>query len=190
MYATNATYRLDDGTGSIEVKQLIDADAVDQPSANKAKLVENMYCRAWGKLKCFNGKKHVYAQIIRAVEDYNEISYHLLQATLVHLYHTRGPLGATGGAGGAGTNGAQGQQQTSYSGPGGADLAGYTRVAQRVFKHLHESPQTNEGLHQQEIAAALGIDTAEVARAGDDLLAGGLIYTTVDDQTWAVLEAD
>jgi replication factor A2 len=75
-------------------------------------------------------------------------------------------------------------------GVGGADMAGYSAVAKKVFKYLSEAPQTNEGLHQQEIAASLGIDTAQVARAGDDLLAGGLIYTTVDDQTWAVLEAD
>jgi replication factor A2 len=36
----------------------------------------------------------------------------------------------------------------------------------------------------------MGVESAEVGRAGDDLLAGGLIYTTVDDQTWAILEAD
>jgi replication factor A2 len=75
-------------------------------------------------------------------------------------------------------------------GVGGADLKQYSAVARKVFKHLHEAPQTNEGLHQQDIASALGEDTADVARAGDELLAGGLIYTTVDDQTWAVLEAD
>jgi replication factor A2 len=34
------------------------------------------------------------------------------------------------------------------------------------------------------------LESADVLRAGDDLLAGGLIYTTVDDHTWAVLEAD
>ncbi|KAF2661371.1 replication protein A, subunit RPA32 [Lophiostoma macrostomum CBS 122681] len=189
MYATNATYRLDDGTGSIEVKQLIDADAVDQPSANKGKLVENMYCRAWGKLKSFNAKKHVYASVLRPIEDYNEISFHLLQATFVHLYHTRGPPGAAGSGGGAVTNGGQGQQG-NMGGGGAGDLSSYNAVAKKVYNYLHNAEQSNEGLHQQTIAAALGVDTAEVARAGDDLLAGGLIYTTVDDQTWAVLEAD
>ncbi|KAF2255686.1 replication protein A, subunit RPA32 [Trematosphaeria pertusa] len=186
---TNITYKLDDGTGSIEVKQWSDADAMEV-NPIKAKLVEGAYCRAWGKLKSFNDRKHVNAQIIRPVEDMNEVSYHLLEATAVHLYFTRGPVGGTNSAsGGAAANGGQGAQ-TGGGAYGGADLSGYGQVAKRVFQFLRESPQSNEGLHQQEIAANLGIDMAEVARAGDDLLAGGLIYTTVDDQTWAVLEAD
>ncbi|KAH9870382.1 hypothetical protein IAQ61_005857 [Plenodomus lingam] len=187
---TNTTYRLDDGTGSIEVKQWVDSDAVDHTNPAKAKLVEGAYCRAWGKLKSFNDRKSVGAQIIRAIEDMNEISYHLLEATAVHLYFTRGPPGAAN-TGVATNNAGAGQQQQATSGNlGGYNLSTYTPVARRVFQFLREAPQSNEGLNQHEIAAKLGIDTAEVARAGDDLLAGGLIYTTVDDQTWAVLEAE
>jgi replication factor A2 len=69
-------------------------------------------------------------------------------------------------------------------------MAGYNPVAKKVFQYLREAPQSNEGLHQHVIAANLGLESADVLRAGDDLLAGGLIYTTVDDHTWAVLEAD
>jgi replication factor A2 len=120
----------------------------------------------------------------------NEVSYHLLEATAVHLFFTRGPPGgANTGAGAAATNGA-GQQQAAGGNFGGHDLSGYSQAAKRVFQYLREAPQSNEGLHQHAISAAIGIDTADVARAGDDLLTGGLIYTTVDDQTWAILEAD
>ncbi|KAH7414505.1 replication protein-like protein A 32 kDa subunit [Phaeosphaeria sp. MPI-PUGE-AT-0046c] len=189
---TNTTYRLDDGTGSIEVKQWVDSDAVDTANPTKAKLVEGAYCRAWGKLKSFNDRRSVGAQIIRPVEDMNEISYHLLEATSVHLHFTRGPPGGanTGADAGAGAVNGAGQQQAGAGNYGAYDMGGYSQVAKRVFQCLRESPQTNEGLHQHEISAKLGIDSAEVARAGDDLLAGGLIYTTVDDQTWAILEAD
>lgn len=186
---TNITYKLDDGTGSIEVKQWVDSDAAEQPSEARSKLIEGAYCRVWGKLKSFHDRKHVGAQIIRPIEDFNEISYHLLEATYVHLHHTRGPLGAKTEAGNAVAQAGQGQN-TAGETYGSHDLTAYSSVAKRVFKYLSEAEQTNEGLHQQEIAANLGIDTAEVARAGDDLLAGGLIYTTVDDQTWAVLETD
>ena len=187
---TNITYKIDDGTGSIEVKQWVDSDAIDQPSPSKAKIIENAYCRVWGKLKSFHDRKHVGAQIIRPVEDYNEVSYHLLEATYVHLHYTRGPLVAAGGEGAAVVNGQAPQQTGGAFSYGGVDLSSYSSAAKKVFKYLVEAPQTNEGLHQQAIAAAVGLDTGEVARAGDDLLAGGLIYTTVDDQTWAVLEAD
>ncbi|KAL6708506.1 Replication factor A protein 2 [Coniothyrium glycines] len=186
---TNTTYRLDDGTGSIEVKQWIDSDALDQTNPTKARLVEGAYCRAWGKLKSFGERRSVGAQIIRPVEDLNEVNYHLLEATAVHLYFTRGPPGAAN-AGPATTNGG-GQQAAGTGGQFGSwDLSPYNAAARRVFQFLRESPQTNEGLHQQDIAAKLKMDTADVARAGDDLLGGGLIYTTVDDQTWAILEAD
>jgi replication factor A2 len=187
---TNTTYRLDDGTGSIEVKQWVDSDAVDGTNPTKAKLVEGAYCRAWGKLKSFNDRRSVGAQIIRPVDDMNEVSYHLLEATAVHLYYTRGPPGGAQ-AGAAASNGGMGQQQAAGEGSYGGKLpAGYSSTANRVFQYLREAPQSNEGLNQHEIAAKLGIDTAQVAQAGDDLLTGGLIYTTVDDQTWAILEAD
>jgi replication factor A2 len=187
---TNTTYKLDDGTGSIEVKQWVDTDTADQNNPVKAKLVEGAYCRAWGKLKSFNDRRSVGATIIRPVEDMNEVSYHLLEATAVHLYFTRGPPGgaaANAGAGAATGGAAQQQGGGSY---GGSDLSGYSNVAKRIIQYLREAPQSNEGLHQHEIAAKLGIESADVARAGDDLLAGGMIYTTVDDSTWAILDPE
>lgn len=171
------------------MKQWVDADTVEQADPIRAKLVEGAYCRAWGKLKAFNDRRSVQAQIIRPVEDMNEVSYHLLEATAVHLYFTRGPPGGAN-TGAATTNGAAGQQQATGSAMyGGFDLSPYSPLARRVFQLLRESPQSNEGVHQHEVAAKLGVDTAEVGKAGDDLLTGGMIYTTVDDQTWAILEA-
>ncbi|KAF2018990.1 replication protein A, subunit RPA32 [Aaosphaeria arxii CBS 175.79] len=184
---TNLTYKLDDGTGSMEAKHWNDKDTADEPSPGREKLVEGAYCRVWGKLKSFNDRKHVVATIIRPVEDKNEISYHLLEATYVHLHFTRGPIGE-GSGGGGGSNGAA--QQQDSGGHGGAALAGHNSVAKRVYEYLRTTPQTNEGLHQQDIASNLKIDAAEVSAAGDQLLADGLIYTTVDDSTWAILETD
>lgn len=180
---TNTTYRLDDGTGSIEVKQWVDSDTVDQNDPIKARLVEGSYCRAWGKLKIFNDKRSVGAQIIRPVEDMNEVSYHLLEATYIHLQLTRGPPGQ-------GNTGAGAAEQQGGGMYGNHDLAGYNTNAQNVFQFLRKTPQGNEGINQHDIAAGLGLESVDVLKAGDDLLSGGLIYTTVDDHTWAVLEAD
>ena len=127
--------------------------------------------------------------MIRPIEDMNEISFHMLEATAVHLYFTRGPPGQ---AGGAVANGAGGNQQQGADGGnyGAYDLAGYNQTAKRVFQFLRETKQSNEGVNQYEIASELKIDVADVAKAGDDLLSGGLIYTTIDDQTWAVLDTE
>lgn len=71
---------------------------------------------------------------------------------------------------------------------GDRNLAGLSASARKVFGCLKNSPQSNEGLHLQDIAQRLGMETSEVARAGDDLLSMGVIYTTVDDFTWAILD--
>lgn len=196
---TNVTYKLDDGTGIMEVKVWIDAEAYmheDENAANaKPKPVEQGYARVWGRLKAFNNKRHVGANIIRPVQDYNEIQYHLLEATVVHLHFTRGPPEAMqqqkGGA--AQANGAangdfgaqQGQQQ---QGGGGQLPAGTSMSARKVYTTIKNIPQSHEGLHMQQIATESGLEIGEVIRAGDELVNLGVIYTTVDEHTWALLE--
>ncbi|KAF2813615.1 uncharacterized protein BDZ99DRAFT_474246 [Mytilinidion resinicola] len=55
---------------------------------------------------------------------------------------------------------------------------------------LMTTPQTSEGLHQDDIAERLNLEEDDVAAAGDELLGLGVIYTTTNDETWAVLETD
>ncbi|WPH04437.1 single-stranded DNA binding protein 30K chain [Acrodontium crateriforme] len=188
MQTTNITYKLDDGTGIIEVKVWI--DSTDDGATEKQKqLGEQAYARVWGRLKAFNNKRHVGANIIRPITDFNEVSYHLLEATAVHLHFTRGPpesLQAKGGASGGAANGAAGSFDQGVGGtkvPPSASMA-----ARKVFQAIKESPQTNEGLHMQEIASRLNMDPSEVMKAGEELGSLGLVYTTVDDHTWAILD--
>ena len=146
----------------------------------------------WGRLKAFNNKRHVGAHVIRALIDKNEINTHLLEATFVHLYFTRGPPELLNGN----TNAQQGQY--AQTGAAGYQDAGQANgrllphmgiTAKRVYDVLSTSPQSNEGLHIQNVALALSIPIAEVMKAGDELLSSGLIYTTVDDNTWAIMDA-
>lgn len=60
--------------------------------------------------------------------------------------------------------------------------------ARRVLQCLKETPQNNEGLNVQHVAASLRMPLTEVMKAGDELLTQSLIFTTVDDSTWAVLD--
>jgi len=197
--ATNVTYKLDDGTGVMEVKVWIDAEAVEE---KKDKVAEQGYARVWGRLKAFNNKRHVGAQIIRPIPDFNEIQYHLLEATAVHLHFSRGPpesLQQNGAGAGAGKAGgvANGEGQANGGGyGGGAENGGgvkqlppsASRAARVVYQTLAETPQTHEGLHMQDIATRCGLEITEVMKGGDELANMGMIYTTVDDYTWAVLD--
>jgi len=193
---TNVTYKLDDGTGIIEVKVWIDAEAnSDEHDPNaKPKPTEQGYARVWGRLKAFNNKRHVGANIIRPLHDFNEIQYHLLEATAVHLHFTRGPpeslqqskgsAPANGQANGGYNAGAQQQM-----GSGGAQLpAGCSMAAKKVYQTIRQTEQGHEGLHVQQIATAGHMDMAEVMRGGEELTNLGLIFTTVDEMTWALLE--
>lgn len=186
------TYRLDDGTGTIEVKKWVDTDSsTDDPQ--KSRLVENEYARVWGRLKAFNNKRHVGAHVIRPVLDKMEITHHLLEATYVHLYFTRGPLEQASGSASKGADGL-GQEQGMDGGVGsneamnGRPIPNVTLGARRVYQTLANSLQNNEGLHVQNIAASLQMTVQDVMKAGDELLSHSMIYTTVDDNTWALLE--
>jgi len=188
--ATNHTYTLDDGTGVIEAKQWIDVER----EAAKTLPKEGEYVHVWGRLKAFNNKRTIGVHTLRPVADFNEVSYNFLEATAVHLYFVRGPPAGAGDVKNEG--GAQGMFVDSFGGGaapqtngGGKKLpASLSATAKKVFNLLQSSPQNNEGLHVNMIATQLNMQPNDVFKAGDELLADGLIYTTVDDETWAVLE--
>lgn len=238
---TNTTYKLDDGTGTIEAKEWNEADAFmggggggggglggglglgdDDDDDNKDGikgedddkdngggggggggrpwLRTHAWVRILGKLGFLNNRRHVTVAVMRAVKDKNEINFHLLEATYVHLYFSKGPPetlnggGGGGGDGGAGAGAGGGASAPGGGGGGGGGSTseaarGLTGVTRRTYTHLIETPQTNEGLHAQEIAAKLNIPVSDVHRAAEELVAKALIYTTVDDFTYAPLDA-
>ncbi|KAI9847775.1 MAG: replication factor A protein 2 [Thelocarpon superellum] len=191
---TNVTYKVDDGTAIVEVKSWIDSDAneMDMSEDDCSKVSEGNYARVWGTMKSFANKVHVGAHVIRKVEDFNEVQYHLLEATLVHCYFTRGPPEQLiKGKDGLQSNGAYGQDggnaETAME-VAGRTLPPMSNNAKKIYSALRASPQNNEGLHVQNLAAQLGMQIADAMKAGDELLGHGIIFTTVDDETWAVLE--
>lgn len=141
-------------------------------------------------MKQFNGKRHVGAHVVRPIEDHNEVSMHLLEATYVHLFFTRGPLdpGATGVKTENSNNGGMFVDNNGNAGSGAKQLpARVSNVGRKVWELLSKA-ENNEGLHTSLIAQRTGLSPADVFKAGDELLAEGCIFTTIDDETWAVLE--
>lgn len=185
---TNLTIRVDDGTGQIDVKKWIDADK--QSDAEDPGFEIDSHIRVWGRLKSFSNKRHVGAHVIRPVTDFNEVNYHLLEATYVHLVNTKGPTGAGRNAdedsmfvdGGDGFNAGSGGAQLP------AKLSKCTADAGKVYRHLQNTSGGNDGLHLSTITQGTGKGMREVIAAADELLSQGLIYTTVDDETWAILD--
>lgn len=195
---TNITYKIDDGTGTIEVKKWIDADKRDDDvmeggTNGAAGGVElDQYVRVWGRLRPFNNKRHVVAHFLRVVEDFNEVNYHLLESTYVHLYLTKGgPPGGAKAEGGDGMfvgNGADNYRSDGPANESNAKLAGLGPEAKKMFAWFKHAEGGNEGVHFNIIASGAKMTTNEVLKGADELLGVGLIYPTVDDETWAVLD--
>lgn len=189
--STNITYQIDDGTGTIDVKKWVDADKAED---SNPQFQPDQYVRVWGRLKSFNQKRHVGAHFIRAVNDFNEVNYHALEATYVHLYYTKGPLGGEGGQqqqyGGDGNAGAGDSMFIDSHGNGEANakLGSCGPNARKMYNFLSSAPGGNEGLHLNLITSGTGLTTRDVLGAADELLSQGLVYTTVDDETWAILD--
>ncbi|EPE24326.1 Nucleic acid-binding protein [Glarea lozoyensis ATCC 20868] len=190
--ATNIVYKIDDGTGTLEIQQWINSDM--EEGATKPIALEGQYLHVWGRIKGLQNKRTVSSQMLRPVADFNEVTYHLLEATAIHLYFTRGPpegatVKAEGGNGMFVDNNGGGNVGAAQGQAAGKKLPAKTSaIARKVYHLLQEAPQNNEGLHVQNIASQLGMQANDVFKAGDELLGDGVIYTTVDDETWAVLE--
>ena len=165
----------------------IDTEAANamETDESKPQLALNAYARVWGRLKLFGDKRHVGAHVIRPIADYNEIQYHLLEATAVHLFFARGPPDSLNK--GVEQDGGGGEQAAEFAGAR-ALPSNLSPLARRVYKVLETTPQGNEGLHMHDIASRLGVETVDVQQSGDELLNFGIIYTTEDDHTWAILD--
>ncbi|KAI5817161.1 replication factor A2 [Pyronema omphalodes] len=183
--ATNITYVIDDGTGTLDVKQWIDADS---PSDESAQNLNEKYVRVVGQLKSFSSKRHVGAHRIREVADYNEVQYHFLETVATHLRLTRGPPEQfTGGAGGVK------QQDTEMGGMGNTSSLsrlppGLSENAKKLYLQIKDVTE-NEGIHLNIIKMKSGVPDHLAGDAITELLDLGVIFTTMDEWHFAPMDS-
>ncbi|KTW32319.1 uncharacterized protein T551_05052 [Pneumocystis jirovecii RU7] len=186
--STNITYRMEDGTGLIEVKQWLEMEAImdDNPKKN-TDIVPDTYVRVIGQLKAFNNKRHIGAHHIRLITDLNEVQYHFLEAIAIHLYFTRGPL--QNGVFSKNHTSVDGnmshydfQDSISMKGALNAQIAlhNLSPYLQKVMAAVHAAPDTNEGVNIHQLSKAIG--GGNIEQAIEELTSDGLLYTTIDDE--------
>ncbi|KAJ1677771.1 ATP-dependent RNA helicase dbp10, partial [Spiromyces aspiralis] len=89
----NATYFIEDGTGQIEVRVWgNDGDDPVSSMEQQEGIGVNKYVRVYGDLKFFNNRRNILGHSIKPIKDFNEITYHYLEALYIHLTKTRGPV--------------------------------------------------------------------------------------------------
>lgn len=146
----------------------------------------------WGRLRTFNNKRHVGAHMIRPITDFNEVSYHFLETTAVHLYFTRGPPPSVDNIKSEASLGMFVDQSRPTA---GAFSTGASRrlgtnisaAARKVYNLLLSVSNNGQGMNVPSIATKLGMDLNEVFKAGEELNRSGIISPTIDDETWAVI---
>lgn len=183
------SYKVDDGTGVIDVNRFLGDEKSAFEDGTLATLPQDTYIKAFGRLKEFGSTRHVLALIMRPIEDHNEISCHLLESTLVHLQTSRGLPSKDG----TNTRTGAGDDMDVDGGLGNGmdnakNLSGLSVNAKKVYQYIEEAKQSHEGVHLQQIAQGLHMELNQIQKGGNELLDKGLIYSTVDEDTWALLE--
>ncbi|KAK9810493.1 hypothetical protein WJX72_011667 [[Myrmecia] bisecta] len=189
-FETNLTYILDDGTGKVEIKFWLDNDEGDQVQQRLQQYRVGMYVRAHGHVRSFQNQKSVVAFNLRAITDYNEVTYHLLQCVFQHVHLTKGASSGRPPAAAAGpTTAAPAGQPAAASVPatnnnmaGGDGMSNVQRDACALFN----SPDANaseSGISLEQVIGSLNskYPVTDIRAAVDFLVNEGHIYTTVDD---------
>ena len=165
--ATNTTYKIEDSTGTIEVKQWVDAErSADNPIRNDANV------RVHGTLKSFNQKRHVGLSSIKLITDDEELKFHELECKYVQLYFTRGAPTATANAmetGGGVGGGSELQQKLSSLDP----------FSRKVMEAIHAS-DVPDGINVRTLQGILG-GGGDLAATIEGLKEDGHLYTTIDE---------
>ncbi|KAI8997327.1 hypothetical protein BDB01DRAFT_713121 [Pilobolus umbonatus] len=84
---TNNVYTVEDGTGLIEVRKWIDQNESGEDMDDIRHNIH--YVRVYGRLNSFGGRVTVVAFSIRPITDFNEITYHFLDAVFAHLTYSK-----------------------------------------------------------------------------------------------------
>lgn len=195
-HSTNFTFLLNDGSGSIECKLWMEKDSSGMSKI--ASLRNGTLARVIGNIREYDNKIHVSVYDAHAVQDWNELTYHILDVIYTHCQNTKGPIA---GASGFVPN----QSSFMHSTPNGVrggpmgTMGGGTNlnmVMKKESQSLNEavfnayligSRGNQAGLSYHEALQALERQGLKIGR--DQLVASvqqlcneGRLYTTLDDE--------
>ncbi|KAJ2851311.1 Replication factor A protein 2 [Coemansia brasiliensis] len=181
----NITYSVEDGTGKIDVRMWLNdnSDGTEgQAQTTDSGIAIGKYVRIYGELKFFNNSRTVSAHKIRPITDHNEITYHGLEVTYVHLCKTRGQPSSLQPANGSAVS-APYLAGNNMSRPGMLD-DGMTPVRSAILEVIKTAPPNPEGVSvsvvQQNLAGRFQI--SEITNAISWLTSEGHLFNTIDDQ--------
>ncbi|KAI8091146.1 uncharacterized protein B0P05DRAFT_529009 [Gilbertella persicaria] len=160
--ATNYVYTIEDGTGAVDVRKWIEQNETPEEADARRELMVDTYVHVNGRLNSFSNRTTVVAHAIRPITDYNEITFHFLDAIRAHLIFSK----------------------PSKSDPMSIDHPTKTEdIQSRVNSAIKSFEDSPDGATVDQICFKLkGLHTeSEVRNTLELLLQDGQCYTTVDD---------
>ncbi|KAL5601070.1 uncharacterized protein BROUX77_005319 [Berkeleyomyces rouxiae] len=191
---TAELFRLDDGTSMIDAKKFLSSTETNGDEMGTSPWEIDSWVRAYGRIKVFNGKRSINIHVVRPVDSYNEVNYHLLEATMVHLYYLRqnqggGMGGGMGGGDGMFVDGGGDAHMGNYNHSSEGIVSNSSAAAKTLFRVLSKAERSNEGVRIELLAATSGMEIGDALAAAQELMSSGLIYNTVDENTFNLLES-
>ncbi|KAL3943571.1 MAG: hypothetical protein SGBAC_002352 [Bacillariaceae sp.] len=184
--STNVSYDVEDSTGLLTVKQWVDDNDCSAILELREKtLVDNIYIKAIGQIKDYQGNRCLMANSVRPLSTGNELTHHFL--SVIHSgnkYKTADsivpPMNmmSKDGVGFGQTIGDVGLNNGGTGNP----------TQDRALAIIREiGNQEESGCHISQIAAAMGgIPEAEVRQLVTELSDNGEIYSTTSDEHFQV----
>jgi replication factor A2 len=179
--STNIVYEVEDGTGSMDVKQwLDDNDSSVVMDMRKDTMKENIYVKVIGQVKEFDGRKMVVANSVRPLSTGNQLTHHYLEVMYISEKFKRAdsivapaqmPMLATHSLGG------------NFGGSTPVSAGGHNGSQKnRVLALLREHDRGEEGVSIQLCVQMLpDMSEAEIRKAVEMLSEDGDIYSTIDE---------
>lgn len=170
--STNITLVVADETGEVEVRQWLDTGDLQQD------FHQGMRIKIIGHVREFQEKRSILAFKIVPVADPQELVYHKLLATYVHLQNRFGPLPE--GEAPVSNNPYQAHALQPQSMNQGGPTTDLSRAVVSYVKNVHAA----QGASRTEIIAALKHLGGEhvIRDTIDNLCSEGRLYTSIDEE--------
>jgi replication factor A2 len=172
-------YRLEDGTGTFEVRRfktgssVIPGEDEEMDQQEEAEFKEGQTVKVVGTLKNTNDKQVITAVGMIPVTDFNQVIYHQLYSLQVHLSNTRGEPGSNGAIGGGDSHNAD--SGSLYMPPGDAA----NDMQAKILNVLRSEKQNNpDGVHSDKIIVKIDENARqEILRELENMQEDGKIYS-------------
>eukprot|EP00188_Purpureofilum_apyrenoidigerum_P004316 Plantae.Rhodophyta-Purpureofilum_apyrenoidigerum.ctg47963.p1 GENE.Plantae.Rhodophyta-Purpureofilum_apyrenoidigerum.ctg47963~~Plantae.Rhodophyta-Purpureofilum_apyrenoidigerum.ctg47963.p1 ORF type:complete len:276 (-),score=45.94 Plantae.Rhodophyta-Purpureofilum_apyrenoidigerum.ctg47963:71-823(-) len=182
--STNVELIVNDFSGSITTRFWVEANEPEFKARQRLEWTPGRMVRIYGHLKLISDEKIIVAHHIRLLQDFNEFTFHRLEAIQFFLHQQRGVL--TGDAAKPTVPNSMDMSGGNNLGMYGADSA-VPAATQDLANHLRQLPPNPAGHLRADLTNALihKFSAEEVNSAIDYMHREGHLYTTVDDHHFA-----